>query len=266
MKSVVLVPEATASSKIIQARACGAAVIVVKGGFDAELAPLYRAAVQEFGWYDCLSSNPYRCGKKSYAYELADQFQGHTPDWVIHPSAGGAGITYMWQGFQELAALGCIKRLPKLAAAQSALSAPIVGAFERGLQEIEPVTAQDTVAESIQVGNPAALGWRTLAALYESQGSAVALSDAEILEAQSLMARLEGIFAEPAAAASVAAAKKLRGHGVIGRDDVIVCNITGHGLKQPTAVPLTETDTGAVAPTLDALRERLGLGDRAVKG
>jgi threonine synthase len=264
MKSVVMIPAGTAPSKIIQARAYGATVIVVLGSFDSELARLYRAALQEFGWYDCLSSNPYRSGKKSYAYELADQLGGRSPDWVIHPSAGGAGIPYMWQGFTELAALGWINRLPKLAAAQSAMAAPIVAAFDRGLEEIEPVIAKATVAESIQVGNPAALGWRTLAAVRQSQGSAVALSDAEILEAQSFTARLTGVFAEPAGAISVAAAKKLRGAGVIGRDEVVVCNISGHGLKQPEAVMTPKQDSCAIEPTLKALRERLRQSDSPV--
>ncbi len=266
MKSVVMVPVGTAPSKVIQARAYGATVIVVRGSFDSELALLYHAAVQEFGWYDCLSSNPYRSGKKSYAYELADQLEGRSPDWVIHPSAGGAGIPYMWQGFKELAALGWTEHLPKLVAAQSAMAAPIVAAFDRGVEEIEPVLTKATVAESIQVGNPAALGWRTLAAVRQSGGSAVALSDAEILQAQSLTARLTGVFAEPAGAISVAAAKKLRDAGVIGRDEVVVCNITGHGLKQPEAIPEHEPDSLAIAPTLNALRERLRKSDFSFMG
>lgn len=256
MKSVVMVPAGTSPAKITQASAYGATVIVVQGSFDAEIALLYRRAVQEFDWYDCLSSNPYRTGKKSYAYELADQLDGQCPDWVIHPSAGGAGIPCMWEGFKESAALGWIDHLPKLTAAQSAMAAPIVAAFDMGVEEVDPVIAKATVAESIQVGNPAAQGWRTLAAVRESQGSAVALSDEEILDAQSLTARLAGIFAEPAGAISVAAAKKLRGGGMIGRDDLVVCNITGHGLKQPEAI-LQQEEFLAIAPTMDALRERL---------
>ena len=257
MESVVLVPLGTARAKIIQARAYGATVIVVAGGFDAEVASLYRQAVNEFGWFDCLSSNPYRLGKKSYAYEFADQLEGVCPDWVIHPTAGGAGILYMWQGFQEVAQLGGISRLPRLAAAQSAMAAAIVAAFESGDNHVEPVIAKATVAESIQVGNPAALGWRALAALRDSQGSAVAVSDEEILHAQSLTARLEGIFAEPAGAAAVAGARKLRAAGVIGRDELVVCNLTGHGLKQPDAIKASEEDFSAIAPTIGALRERL---------
>jgi len=258
LKSVVLVPKGTAPSKIIQARAYGATVIVVDGDFDYEVARLYKAAVQEFGWYDCLSSNPYRDeGKKSYAYEFVDQLDGRIPDWVIHPTAGGTGIYAMWKGFKEFLSLGWIERAPKLVAAQSEAAAPIVAAFEKGLTDFEPVVACETVAESIQVGNPAALGWRALAALRESKGTAIALSDEEIIEAQSLTGSLAGIFAEPAAATSVAAARKLRERGVIGRDDLVVCNLTGHGLKQPEAIRISKEDLQPIAPTLEALREEL---------
>ena len=101
------------------------------------------------------------------------------------------------------------------------------------------------------------LGWRALAALRESNGAAVALSDAQILEAQALTGALAGIFAEPAAATSVAAALKLGAAGVIGRDDIVVCNLTGHGLKQPEAVYFSEKETTPIAPTLEALRDKI---------
>ena len=138
---------------------------------------------------------------------MADDFDGRVPDWVIHPTAGGTGIYAMWKGFKELLSLGWIDRAPKLAAAQSEAAAPIVAAFERGAADVAPVVARETIAESIQVGNPVSLGWRALAALRESNGAATALSDQEILEAQALTGSLAGIFAEPAAAASVAAAR-----------------------------------------------------------
>jgi threonine synthase len=258
LRSVVMVPLGTAPSKIIQARAYGATVVVVDGDFDNEVAKLYKAAVHEFGWYDCLSSNPYRDeGKKSYAYEMVDQLDGKVPDWVIHPTAGGTGIYAMWKGFQEFRFLGWIQNLPRLVASQSEAAAPITAAFNKGLTDVEPVVAGVTVAESIQVGNPVSLGWRALAALRDSKGSAVALSDEEILEAQSLLGRLAGVFAEPAAATSVAAAKKLREAGVILADDVVICNLTGHGLKQPEAIRLRDKELRPISPTLKALREQV---------
>ena len=259
INSVVMVPAGTAPSKIIQARAYGATVIVVDGDFDNDVARLYRAALQEFGWYDCLSSNPYRDeGKKSYAYEMADQLDGRMPEWVIHPTAGGTGIYAMWKGYQELLSLGCIERAPRLVAAQSEAAAPIVAAFEKGLKEVEPVIARETVAESIQVGNPASLGWRALAALRESDGAAVAVNDAEILQAQSQVGSLAGVFAEPAAAASVAVARKMRAAGTIRAGDVVVCNLTGHGLKQPESIRFEDREFMPIAPTLPALKTQLG--------
>ena len=263
LKSVVMVPEGTSASKVLQASAYGATVVVVHGSFDREVAGLYKEALREFGWYDCLSSNPYRNeGKKSYAYEMLDQLGGEMPGWVIHPTAGGTGICAMWKGYNELWKLGWIKKLPRLVAAQSEAAAPIVLSLEKGLAEVEPVVARDTVAESIQVGNPASLGWRTLEAIRASKGTAAALSDDEILEAQSLLARFAGIFAEPAGAISVAAAWKLRQQSVIQQDELVVCNITGHGLKQPSAIRVSEQELRPIQPTLQSLRDRLREGGR----
>jgi threonine synthase len=261
MRSVVMVPEGTAVSKVLQARAYGATTIVVQGSFDGEVAALYRTAVDEFGWYDCLSSNPYRNGKKSYAYELIDQLDGTVPDWIIHPTAGGAGVHFMWQGFTELLSLGWIERRPKLVAAQSSAAAPIARAFDKGSSEIVPLIAEATVAESIRVGNPAALGWRALAAVRESLGCAVACNDQEIIEAQGLLAHMAGVFAEPAAAVSLAAAKKLRAQGTIPRQDLVICNITGHGLKQPEALVVPQEEMKVIVPSLEALRQRLRVSD-----
>ncbi len=260
LESVVMVPEGISPSRVIQARAYGATVVVIEGNFE-QAALLYKSAVQEFGWYDCLSTNPYRNeGKKSYAYELFDQLDEHVPNWVIHPTAGGTGLYAMWKGYNELLTLGWVHRVPKLVAAQSEAAAPIVAAFEKGRSDVEPVVAKETVAESIQVGNPRAMGWRALEAIRGSKGSAVALSEDEILGAQSLLARLAGIFAEPAGAVSVAAVRKLREQGVINRGDLVVCTITGHGLKQPSAISIPEEELRPIPPDLDALRNRLQAG------
>ncbi|OGP27402.1 MAG: threonine synthase [Deltaproteobacteria bacterium GWA2_57_13] len=266
LKSVVIVPAGTSPAKVIQAHAYGATVVVVKGNFE-EAARIYKRAVQEYGWYDCLSSNPYRNeGKKSYAFELSDQLDEHVPHWVIHPTAGGTGLYAIWKGYNELMSLGWAHRLPRLVAAQSAAAAPIVNAWEKGLDHVEPVVSQDTVAESIRVGNPSTMGWRALEAIRGSNGMALALSDREILEAQSLLARLAGIFAEPAGAISVAAARRLRAQGTIGQGDLVVCNITGHGLKQPSAIQIPDEELRPIAPDLAALRERLQSGEHGLGG
>ncbi len=101
------------------------------------------------------------------------------------------------------------------------------------------------------------MGWRALSAIRASKGTAVAFSDEEILEAQSLLGRFAGVFAEPAGAISVAAARRLRQEGTIGRDDTVVCNITGHGLKQPSAIMDPREELKPIAPNLSALRHHL---------
>ncbi|MBI4525798.1 MAG: threonine synthase [Deltaproteobacteria bacterium] len=257
LNGVVMVPEGTSPSKVAQASAYGATVLVLRGDFD-RVAAVYRQAVREFDWYDCLSTNPYRNeGKKSYAYELFDQMCERVPDWIIHPTAGGTGVCAIWKGYNELLRLGWISRLPRVVAAQSEAAAPFIAALQNGSTDIEPVIARDTVAESLQVGNPKTLGFRTLKAIRNSHGTAVALSDDEILTAQSVVARCAGVFAEPAGAISVAAARRLRQEGAIRRDELVVCNITGHGLKQPQAIEIPGEELRPIPAELGAIRERL---------
>ena len=258
LRSVVMVPAGTDAAKVTQAVACGAEVVTVEGSLD-DIGPFYREAVKEFGWYDCLSTNPYRNeGKKSYAFELFDQLDEHVPNWIIHPTAGGAGLVAMWKGYQELHGLGWVHRFPRLVAAQSEAAAPIAAALKTNSATVEPVAAGDTVAESIRVGNPHALGLRAVRAVRASNGTGVGLPDGEILEAQDLLGRLAGVFAEPSAAVSLAAAARLRREGVIRADDMVVCNITGHGLKQVASVAVPPEQLRPVEPTLDALKARLG--------
>lgn len=258
LRSVVMVPAGTDRAKVTQAYACGAAVVTVAAADLDGVGAFYRAAVREFGWYDCLSTNPYRNeGKKSYAFELFDQLDEHVPDWIIHPTAGGAGLVAMWKGYQELHGLGWVHRFPRLAAAQSAAAAPVAAALANNGATVEPVAAGPTVAESIRVGNPRALGQRALRAVRASDGTGVALEDEEILAAQALLGRMAGVFAEPSGAVSLAAAARLRRQGVIRMGDMVVCNVTGHGLKQVASVAVPAEPLEPIEPDLDALRERL---------
>jgi threonine synthase len=231
---VVMVPAATAAGKVLQARVHGATVIAVDAAYD-QTAALFREALKAFGWYSCLSSNPWRNeGKKSYAFETWEQLDGEAPDWMVHPIAGGLGVAACWKGWTELRQLGWTARIPRLVAAQASAAAPIVAAFEAGQDDVTPATPGLTVAESIAVGLPA-LGWHALRAIAASDGVAASATDEEILHAQSLLARTTGIFCEPSAAASLAVAITLRRHGLIRPTDLVVCVATGHGLKQPEA-------------------------------
>ena len=257
LRSVIMLPEETAPGKVAQAAAHGAEIVSVKGDYD-QTARLFAAAVREFGWYACMSNNPYRNeGKKSYAYELWAQLDGEVPKWLIHPTAGGLGLVATWKGFNELYTLGWVARLPRMVAAQAAACAPIVEAHRSGSSDVRPVSAKDTIAESIRVGYPKSLGWRALRDIRKSRGTAIALEEPEISEAQALLARHAGIYAEPSGAISLAAAARLRQEGMIGRNDLTVCMITGHGLKQPEVQSLDRPLPAPIEPNLESLRRWL---------
>ena len=255
MRAVVLVPESTAPEKVAQAATYGATIVRFRGSFE-EAHALYRESLKTFGWYDCLSSNPFRLeGKKTYAHETWQDL-GTVPDWTFHPTSGGTGLAATWKGFRELQALGWTQALPRLGLVQAAAAAPIVQAFERNLEDIPAVKAGHTVAESIKVGRPSSMAWRALKAVRESGGRCVAVTDDEILRAQALLAQKAGILGEPTGAASLAAAIKLRQEGVLRPTDLVVCMMTGHGLKQPAALAHHFRLPDPIEPTLAAL-ERL---------
>jgi threonine synthase len=257
MQAVVIISANTSPQKVAQAAIYGARIIPVEGSFD-QVASIYRTAVEEFGWYDCLSSNPYRLeGKKSYAFETWEQLDGEVPDWMCHCTAGGAGVVAAYKGFRELKGLGWVEKLPRMVAAQADACAPVVRAFERGADEVTPVEAGETIADSIRVGNPSALATRALLDVRASGGVAVGVTDDEIRSAQSLLARTAGIFGEPGGVVSVAAALKLKGRDIIKADDLVVCTVSGHGLKQIGVLNPGRFVSRPIPLRMDALRARL---------
>ncbi len=263
MQAVVIISANTSPQKVAQAAIYGARIIPVDGSYD-QVAGIYRAAVEEFGWYDCLSSNPYRLeGKKSYAFETWEQLDGEVPDWMCHCTAGGAAVVAAYKGFRELKGLGWVEKLPRMVVAQSDACAPVVRAFERGADEVSPVEAGETIAESIRVGKPSPMATRALWDVRASGGTAVGVTDNEIRSVQSLLARTAGIFGEPGGVVSVAAALKLKAQGKIQADDLVVCTVSGHGLKQVGALDPSRWVSRPIAPTVDALRARL---DELAKG
>ncbi len=257
MRAVVIISASTSPQKVAQAAIYGATIVPVEGSFD-QVAAIYRAAVEEFGWYDCLSSNPYRLeGKKSYAFETWEQLDGQVPDWMCHCTAGGAGVVAAFKGFRELKGLGWVEKLPRMVAAQAEACAPVVRAFERGADAVSPVEAGQTIAESIRVGRPSAMATRALADIRASGGAAVAVTDDEIRSVQALLARTAGIFGEPGGVVSVAAALKLKAQGRIRPDDLVVCTVSGHGLKQVEVLDPSRAVSRPIPPRLDALRQRM---------
>jgi len=169
----------------------------------------------------------------------------------------------VWKGLTEFHRLGFIKKLPKMTGIQAAGSAPIAQAIKTNSDKIVPVEHPETVATAIRIGAP--VSWKkAINAIRESHGTAETVTDEEILDAQKMLARIEGIFVEPASASSIAGLKKLVKNGVIGKDERVVCITTGHGLKDPdTAIKQCEKPIEVDADML-AIENALGIRQEKV--
>ena len=215
-----------------EVRFYGADLILVDGLID-EAGRQAREMAARFGWFDVSTfKEPYRLeGKKTMGLELAEQVQWTLPDVIIYPTGGGTGLVGMWKAFRELGQLGWIgEKRPKMVVVQSACCAPVVRAFQENQARTVYWEGPDTIAAGLRV--PGAFADRQiLAALRESGGTAVAVTDEEILLAQAEIAVLEGIFPAPEGAATLAAAKHLRGTGWLSAEDRVVLYNTGSGLK-----------------------------------
>ncbi len=228
IRSIVLIPEGKiALGKLSQALMHGAIVVAVRGNFDAAL-KIVREIAEEYPITLVNSLNPYRIeGQKTAAFEVCDVL-GQAPDYLAIPVGNAGNITAYWKGFKEYAQAGKINSLPKMVGFQAAGAAPIV------LGHI--VEQPETVATAIRIGNPAR--WKEAeAAAHDSGGFIDMVTDEEILEAYKLLALAEGIFCEPASAASVAGLRKMVAAGRVPKGSRVVCVLTGHGLKdQDTAI------------------------------
>jgi len=252
---IVLIPAGKiALGKLAQAMMYGAIVVGVKGNFDIALQMAVNTSKQ-VGLYLLNSINPFRIeGQKTAAFEICDQLGWQVPDRVVLPVGNAGNITAYWKGFKELKALGLVEKLPKMVGVQAAGASPIAKAFAANSATIEPVKDPETVATAIRIGNP--VNWkRALNALRESNGTALTVTDDEIIKAQKLLARKEGIFIEPASAASIAGLKKLVGNGEVVVDETIVCVATGHGLKDPEAAVRACEGIIEIEPSLEALKK-----------
>jgi len=223
-------------------------------GLISDAGRLISSAVAASGgdWFDVATlKEPYRIeGKKTMGFEIAEQLGWRMPDVIIYPTGGGVGIIAIHKGLSELVECGWLTGpLPRLVAVQSSGCAPIVAAFEQGARVSEPWPDARTVAFGINV--PKAFGdFLVLDALYATAGTAVAVTDDELLADIMLAGRLEGVFLCPEGAATVTAARALRRSGWISTDDEVVLLNTGSGLLYPDAVRMdapTVPARGAVA-------------------
>jgi threonine synthase len=223
MRAFVLIPDGyVAQGKLAQALLYGAEVLAVKGNFDRALA-IVRDVADRFPVTLVNSLNPYRLqGQKTAAFEVIDAL-GDAPDWLCIPMGNAGNISAYWMGFQEYHGAGHSSRLPRMMGFQAAGAAPLVLGHT--------VEQPDTIATAIRIGNPVNRD-NALRARSESNGDFMAVSDAEIIEAYKLLGSGEGVFCEPASAASVAGLIKRREEVPPGA--TVVCVLTGNGLKDPT--------------------------------
>jgi threonine synthase len=250
LETVVLVPKGhVALGKMAQAMAYGAKVVAVAGNFDQALS-IVRQMSARHPITLVNSVNPYRIeGQKTAAFEVADNL-GEAPDILAIPVGNAGNITAYWKGFKEYHSAGVTTKRPRMFGFQAAGAAPIVLGH--------PVEVPETIATAIRIGNPAS--WKPAeAARDESGGRIDAVTDGEIVEAYKLLASREGVFGEPASAASVAGMLKCVKQGMSLEGEVVVCIITGSGLKDPetatTVIPAYMVD---MPPDLAAAERLLG--------
>jgi threonine synthase len=236
LECMVLIPSGkVAFGKLTQAIVHGAKVVQIKGNFDQALKIVQELCLKR-PVYLLNSLNPFRLeGQKTAAFEIRDQLEGQVPEKLIVPVGNAGNISAIWKGFKELSELGLTERLPQIVGIQAEGAAPIASSLKQGLKEVKFVEKPETVATAIRIGSP--VNWKKAAkAVKESNGLVETVSDSEILEAQRLLAQHEGLFVEPASAASVAGLIKLVKMGLVDKDEKIVCILTGHGLKDPEIV------------------------------
>ncbi len=264
IRCVVLIPKGQiALGKLSQALIHEAKVIAVNGNFDAAL-QLVREFSKDPSVTIVNSLNPFRIeGQKTGAFEVCDQLEGIAPDFHAMPVGNAGNISAYWKGYKEYRQKGRIRSLPVMLGFQAEGAAPIV----RGKIVAKP----HTIATAIRIGNPA--GWKSArVGISQSQGCIDIVSDAEILAAQKWLAVHEGIFVEPASAASIAGLLKCLGKEACQKCPVvsdlrtslllkpvtIVCTITGHGLKDPDIVKQYDFKTITVRPTREHVLKAMG--------
>jgi threonine synthase len=255
MRSVIFVPERAPEPKVTQLLIFGATVFRVRGSYE-DAFQLCQQACERWGWYNRNSGiNPYLVeGKKTVGLEIGEQLGWQPPEWVAVSVGDGCTIAGVWKAFREMKTLGLTERAPRMLGVQAEGAAPITTAFRTGepMQPIEP----RTVADSIAVGVPR--NWKkAVLAVAESGGAMINVGDEEILDAMRYTGRLTGIFAEPAAATSVAGLRRAVAEGTVGRRASVVAVITGNGLKDVQSARSAVAQPFEIAPDGDGLADVL---------
>jgi len=249
LKCIVIIPSgAIALGKLSQALIHGAKVLAVEGNFDAAL-DLVRDIAAQYPITLVNSLNPFRIeGQKTASFEICDTLSG-APDFQVMPVGNAGNITAYWKGYKEYRGAGKIARLPQMLGFQASGAAPIV----KG----KAIKNPKTIATAIRIGNPAS--WEQAEnARDESKGLIDMVTDKEILQAYKLLAVKEGVFVEPASAASIAGLLKLAKRHYFRSGARIVCILTGHGLKDPDCAIKNVEKPKIIKPNLKAILKEIG--------
>ncbi|HZT57882.1 MAG TPA: threonine synthase [Pyrinomonadaceae bacterium] len=232
LEAHIFMPRDTPRANVVECEQTGARVTLMDGLITDCGAEVARRKDAE-GWFDVSTlKEPYRVeGKKTLGYEVAEQLNWELPDWIVYPTGGGTGLVGMWKAFAEMEALGWVgKKRPRMVTVQSSGCAPIVRAFEEGKRHADEFPNAATVASGLRV--PKAIGdFLILDALRESNGTAIAVSDEELLAAVKEIGSAEGVFAAPEGAACLPALRKLIERGEVKPDERVVLFNTGAGVK-----------------------------------
>lgn len=257
----VFIPSNTERGKVLQAAAYGAKIVAVKGTYD-DANRLAAQAAYEFDWGIVnINVRPYYVeGSKTIVFEICEQLGWRAPENIIIPVGSGALLCAIWRGLKQFRELELINGFKtRLIGAQPEGCSPIVKAFKDNSEDIFPVEKPETIARSLAIGDPGD-GVYALRAIKESGGLAGYATDEEIIEGMRLLAKTEGIFAEPAGGVTIAVLKKLIESGDIGKDEEVVCCITGSGFKSLEIFSADAASIIEVEPNFNSLKNLARLG------
>jgi len=253
----IFAPLNAESGKLFQTLVYGAKIMRSPGGLRNSMIKCESACPKE-GCQDLtIETCPHALeGEKTNGFEISDQLGWRSPDFIVVPAGSGTNLASIWRGCVELRDSGLVEDLPRMVAIQASACDPITRSFREG-GEIQAQGQSNTIAPSIALGDPLN-GQAAIRALEESRGTAYSFDDGDILRAVGELGSMEGVFAEPASAATICGARMLVDDGTADRSDTVVCVVTGSGLKVPDSI------TEVLKPRLNAAWDLVNLDEKAL--
>ncbi|HXV65302.1 MAG TPA: threonine synthase [Vicinamibacteria bacterium] len=263
LRAKIFVPRTVPEEKLLQIQLYGGDLFRIDHDSPAAVFRLMDEVAKALGWYVVSTTalyNPFTLeGARTIAYELFEQTGGELPEWIVVPVGGGGNLGTIWRAFRELNELGLVDRLPRMVGVQAEGCAPFVEAVRLGRSAEE--TAKIRWPEIRTVCGPIADdvvfdAHVALPAVRESFGTAVAVSDTETLDAEAMLARMEGVFVEPSSATTIAALRRLAMEGIVRQESSVCCILTGTGFKDMASARKIVSLPDLVAPTVEAVLDR----------